>query len=50
MECVGQHHVARRHAPVKDAKTMATMAAGLVTERDRKDRSLLDSIGKGKTM
>ena len=37
IECVGQHHIARRRAPAKDAKTMAAMAADLVTERDRED-------------
>ena len=49
LECVGQHHTARRRALVKDAKTMAAMAAGLVTERDRDDKSNLTAAqGKAK--
>ena len=48
IECVGQHHIARRRAPMKDAKTMAAMAAGLVTERDREDKSYLTAQGKAK--
>ena len=48
VECVGQHHIARHRAPVRKAKTMAAMAAGLVTERDREDKSYLTAQGKAK--
>ena len=47
-KCVGQHHIARRRAPAKEAQTMAAMAADLVTGRNRKDRSCLTAQVKAK--
>ena len=47
-KCVGQHQIARRRAPAKDAQTMAAMAADLLTGRNRKDRSCLTAQVKAK--
>ena len=46
---VDQHHIARRRALAKDTKTMAAIAAGLVTEWNRKDKSCFTQT-KGKPL